>query len=125
MSEVYYEVRMTRVLHTARISNVDSAVFVSRIREMLSFELGKERERCFSSCHERGTNKNSESPCMQDACHMKCIITYRLAYSIYKSIACANTQASKTQSQGFNASTNYGRQVSEIRGQIATTILSV
>ena len=38
---------------------------------------------------------------MQDACHMKCIITYRLAYSIYKSIACANTHASKTHSQGF------------------------
>ena len=30
MSEVYYEVHMTRVLHTARISNVDSAMFVDR-----------------------------------------------------------------------------------------------
>ena len=45
VSVVYYEVHMTRVLHTARISNVDSAVFVSRIREMVSFELGKETEK--------------------------------------------------------------------------------
>ena len=27
-SEVYFEVHMTRVLHTARISNVDSVMFV-------------------------------------------------------------------------------------------------
>ena len=27
VSKVYYEVRMTRVLHTARISNVDSVMF--------------------------------------------------------------------------------------------------
>ena len=45
VSVVYYEVHMTHVLHTARISNVDSAVFVSRIREMASFELGKEIEK--------------------------------------------------------------------------------
>ena len=31
---------MTLVLHTARISNVDSVMFVNRIREMVSFELG-------------------------------------------------------------------------------------
>ena len=30
VSEVYYEVDMTRVLHTARISNVDSVMFVDR-----------------------------------------------------------------------------------------------
>ena len=30
VSEVYYEVHMTRVLHTARISNVDSVLFVDR-----------------------------------------------------------------------------------------------
>ena len=30
------------ILHTARISNVDSVMFVNRIREMASFELGKE-----------------------------------------------------------------------------------
>ena len=30
MSEVYYGVHMARVLHTARISNVDSVMFVDR-----------------------------------------------------------------------------------------------
>ena len=30
VSEVYYEVHMTRILHTARISNVDSLIFVDR-----------------------------------------------------------------------------------------------
>ena len=30
VSEVYYEVHMTHVLHTARISNVDSIMFVDR-----------------------------------------------------------------------------------------------
>ena len=30
VSKVYYEVDMTRVLHTARISNVDSVMFVDR-----------------------------------------------------------------------------------------------
>ena len=30
VNEVYYEVHMTRVLHTARISNVDSVMFVDR-----------------------------------------------------------------------------------------------
>ena len=45
VSEVYYEVHLTRVLHTARISNVDSVMFVNRIREMASFELGNEIEK--------------------------------------------------------------------------------
>ena len=41
VSEV--EVHMTRVLHTAGISKVDSVVFVDRkIRERVSFELGRE-----------------------------------------------------------------------------------
>ena len=31
VSEVYNEVHMTRVLHTARISNVDSVMFVNRV----------------------------------------------------------------------------------------------
>ena len=44
VSEVYYEVHMTRVLHTARISNVDSVMFIDRLREMVSFVLGKEIE---------------------------------------------------------------------------------
>ena len=43
VSEV--EVHMTRVLHTAGISNVDSVMFVDRIREMVSFELGREIEK--------------------------------------------------------------------------------
>ena len=30
MSDVYYEVHMARVLHTARISNVESVMFVDR-----------------------------------------------------------------------------------------------
>ena len=33
VSEVYYKVHMTRVLHTARISNVDSVMFVNGIRK--------------------------------------------------------------------------------------------
>ena len=42
MSEVYCKVHMTHVLHTARISDVDSSMFVNRIREMVSSELSKE-----------------------------------------------------------------------------------
>ena len=37
VSEVPYEVHITRVLHTARISNVNSFMFVNRVREMVSF----------------------------------------------------------------------------------------
>ena len=52
------EVHMTRVLHTARISDVGNVMFVDRIRGMVSFELGKEiEENIFSSCHERGTKE--------------------------------------------------------------------
>ena len=59
VSEVNYEVHMTRVLNTARISNVDGVMFVEKkIREMVSFELGKEiKKDVFSSCHKRGTKK--------------------------------------------------------------------
>ena len=42
VSEVYYRVLVIHVLHTARISNVGSVMFVNKIREMVSFELGKE-----------------------------------------------------------------------------------
>ena len=43
VNEIYNEVHMTRVLHTARIINVDSVMFADeKIREMVSFELGKE-----------------------------------------------------------------------------------
>ena len=45
VSEVYYEVHVTRDLHTARISNVDCVIFGNRIREKVSFELGKEIEK--------------------------------------------------------------------------------
>ena len=33
MSEVFYEAHMMCILHTARISNVDSIMFVNRIKE--------------------------------------------------------------------------------------------
>ena len=56
VSEVYYEVRRTRVSHTAKITNVDSVLIVNSMREMVSFELGTEMEKdlslFFSSCHE-------------------------------------------------------------------------
>ena len=45
VSEFFNEVHRTRVLHTARISNVDSVMFVKKIREMVSFEFGKEIEK--------------------------------------------------------------------------------
>ena len=45
VSKVYFEVHMTCFLHTTRISNVDSIMFVNEIREMTSFELGKEIEK--------------------------------------------------------------------------------
>ena len=44
MSEVYYEVHITRIVHTSRISNVGSVMFLNRIR-MVSFQLGKEIEK--------------------------------------------------------------------------------
>ena len=57
VSEVYYEVRKTRVSHTAKITNVDSVLFVNRMREMVSFELGTEIKKdlslFLSSCHEK------------------------------------------------------------------------
>ena len=40
VSEAYYKVHKERVLHTARISDVDSVII--EIREMVNFELGKE-----------------------------------------------------------------------------------
>ena len=45
VSEVYYKVHMTCFQHTARISNVNSVKFVNRIKEMISFEFGKEMEK--------------------------------------------------------------------------------
>ena len=63
MSQVDYEVHMTRVLHAARISNVDSVTFVNRIREIVSSELGKEIEKdVFVSSRAWEEEKNSDSP---------------------------------------------------------------
>ena len=62
VSEVYYEVQMTRVLHTVRISNVDSVMFIDRLREMVSFVLGKEIEKdAFRLVTSVGQRKNFES----------------------------------------------------------------
>ena len=62
VSEVYYEVHMTRVLHTTRISNVDSVMFIDRLREMVSFVFGKEIEKdAFRLVTNVGQRKNFES----------------------------------------------------------------
>ena len=62
VSEVYYKVHMTRILHTAKISNVDSVMFVYRIREMVSFEPCKEIEKdVFRPVTSVEQRKNSES----------------------------------------------------------------
>ena len=39
VSEVYHEVHLTRVLHTAKISNVDSVMFVIRMSHTISLIL--------------------------------------------------------------------------------------
>ena len=63
VSEVYYKVHMTHVLHTARISNVDGVMFVIGIRDMVSFELGKETEKdVFLLVTSVGKRNTSESP---------------------------------------------------------------
>ena len=62
VSEVYCEVHMTRILHTARIGNVDSVIFVNTKREMVSFELGKEIDKdVFRLVMSVAQRKNSES----------------------------------------------------------------
>ena len=49
--------------NTVRTSNVDSVMFVNRIREMVSFELGKEIEKdIFCLVTSVGQITNSESP---------------------------------------------------------------
>ena len=58
VSEVYYEVHMTRVLHTARISNVDSVMFLDRnSRDGKFWARWRIKKDVFSSCHKRGTKK--------------------------------------------------------------------
>ena len=72
VSQVYYEVHMTRVIHTAKISNVDSVMFVNRIREMVSFELGKVIEKdvvrfvMSAICPLMGCTRNGEGWCDQN-----------------------------------------------------------
>ena len=67
MSEVYYEVQMTRVLHTARISNFDSVMFLNRIREMVSFELDKEMLSAFRSPQKFSLCEKPISQCVYSA----------------------------------------------------------
>ena len=63
MREVYYNVHLTPVLNTTRISNVDSIMFVNRIREIVSFEHSKETEKdVFCLVTSAGQGKNSDSP---------------------------------------------------------------
>ena len=63
VSEVYYKVHMTSILHTARISNFDCVMFVNRIGEKESFERSKEIEKdVFHVVASMGQRKNSESP---------------------------------------------------------------
>ena len=59
VSGVYYEI----LKHTARISNVDSLMFVHRMRKMLSFELSKEIDKdVFSLITSVGQRKNCFCP---------------------------------------------------------------
>ena len=69
VSEVYYEfeVHVTRVPHTAKISNVNGVMFVNRIGEMV----------VFYSCHERGIKHIFLSFFTE-------LKTYHFSYSIYK-----------------------------------------
>ena len=63
MREIYYNVHLTPVLNTTRISNVDSIMFVNRIREIVSFELSKETKKdVFCLVTSAGQGKNSDSP---------------------------------------------------------------
>ena len=50
VSQLNYEVHMTRVLYTAWISSVDSVMFVNRIGEIVSFELAKDVAMSIGSC---------------------------------------------------------------------------
>ena len=58
VSGVYYEVLMTRVLHTSRISNVDNVIFFDRNnRDGKFWARWRIKKDVFSSCHERGRKK--------------------------------------------------------------------
>ena len=55
MSEVFYEVHMTCVLHTARISNVERVMFVENYFYLQTFDI-------------------ADTSSMQDACHINFVI---------------------------------------------------
>ena len=61
VSEVYYKVHMTCVPCTATINDVNSVMFVNKIREMVNFELDNELEkdifRLFMSMRQRKNSK--------------------------------------------------------------------
>ena len=61
VSEVYYKVHMTCVPCTATINDVNSVMFVNKIREMVNFELDDELEkdifRLFMSVRQRKNSK--------------------------------------------------------------------
>ena len=82
VSKVYYKVLMIHVLHTARISNVGSVMFVNKIREMVSFELGKETGKdvffIFSLFHTREKTKNIFLDLFTK------LKPYHISYSIFK-----------------------------------------
>ena len=60
LSEVYYKIHMKHML-TARISFVNSIMFVNGVSEMVSFELSKEIEKdLFCLFTSVGQRKNSE-----------------------------------------------------------------
>ena len=61
VSKVYYKVHMTRILHIAKISNVDSVMFVNRIREMVNFEHCKEIEKNMFFVMSRAWRKEKNS----------------------------------------------------------------
>ena len=82
VSEVYYKVLMIHVLHTARIRNVGRVMFVNKIREMVSFELGKETGKdvffFFSLFHTREKTKNIFLDIFTK------LKPYHISYSIFK-----------------------------------------
>ena len=90
VSEIYYE-----VLHTVKISNVDNVMFVSRIREMISFWARlRKRERCFSSCHKRGRKENFWVPMRNRTSNPSVIVSHVWAFSTTIELLRASTYLS-------------------------------
>ena len=81
---------ITCILHTTRISNVNSIMFVNRIREMVSFKLSKEIKKDILhlviivgqrtsihlsySIYKHNTIDITDPYSMQDVCHMNFLI---------------------------------------------------